>query len=56
MKTCCHLPDLKRLVSMYHHRVDYPGFDFGNRDDETEGSDAGPTDEPLEESGVARGR
>lgn len=21
---------LKRLVAMYHHRVDYPGFDFGN--------------------------
>ena len=19
------------LVGMYHHRVDYPGFDFGNR-------------------------
>jgi membrane-associated HD superfamily phosphohydrolase len=25
---------LNALVSMYHHRVDYPGFEFGNEAEE----------------------
>ena len=27
---------LRTLVSMYHHRVDYPGFDFGGGDEAVE--------------------
>jgi len=28
------------LVSMYHHRVDYPGFDFGNKPKQVDNDDA----------------
>ena len=35
---------LRSLVSMYHHRVDYPGFDFGR-----------PKGESKERRGEARG-
>jgi putative nucleotidyltransferase with HDIG domain len=40
---------LRSLVSMYHHRVDYPGFEFGKR------SEARPTgrSEPRAEAGEA---
>ena len=37
------------LVSMYHHRVDYPGFDFGKSKDPRDGKDAKePRDKEVE--------
>ena len=36
------------LVSMYHHRVDYPGFDFGKSKDSGDGK------EPREKEDEAR--
>lgn len=38
---------LKRLVAMYHHRVDYPGFDFGNQ--------KGSGDDTSQERELAKG-
>ena len=33
---------LRSLVSMYHHRVDYPGFDFSRPKSESRTTDAQP--------------
>ncbi len=49
---------LRCLVGMYHHRVDYPGFDFGNVRSELRerGSQAEPLDAPEKETGDGRDR
>ena len=44
---------LRCLVSMYHHRVDYPGFDFRKPKGEGNSDKSSPTD--IRERRIARG-
>ncbi len=47
---------LRCLVSMYHHRVDYPGFDFGKAKPEArepKETKEGKTDTPAEDAAAS---